>query len=265
MKNLLLLFSMTIFASCSSSDDINSELEENQNNTEEDVLLLSKMIEKDEIYNDNVYHNFIYENGLLTKTTVSTFGNDYSIFEYDEDGKINNVKRYGINYSADKEQLWEEITIEREGNQIIRHSLNEGVLITYTLNSDDQVIKRECETCETLIFEYRDRKISKQTVISNDGSFAGENSYEYDSGKNPINILFKEFRFLENNKTNFLDNTMEFYLTNLVTKEYDEDGNVKFSATYEKNEFDYPTTAYWQAPMKGESGTIKFEYIQKTD
>src|SRR5690606_21223843 len=181
-------------------------------------------------------------------------------FEYDTEGNINKVNYYAPHYDTNEIQLLAEITITEKNNQIIRHDAHDNVTVIYTLNEENQVVKRECETCETLFMQYEEGKVSKLIVHSSDGSFAGESSYEYDIGINPINVLFKKFRFLENYQTNFLDYTMEYYLTNLVTKEYDENGEVKFISTYEKNEFGYPTHAYWRAPKIGESGIATFEY-----
>jgi len=268
MKTKFLKFTWKIFilfftiTSCG-SDEVSTENEENQPNTE--AKLISKIIsENPESYEKGA--QFFYENDKLKYVYLDDCSGELYYFEYNNNGKVS--KRYydvitfeGSDFNPDTYDLPNLIQnstplsyIYQNDNLVKMQYTNDFVDYHFSYNNDNKVevvewILPEIGLWEKVVFSYSNNKISgmNKKEYDTDGELIRNDNFtfEYDDKINPFSVFSEQFNLFGLYTCTGFDyiSSEDIGLKifgNNVTKVY-RNGVELFTATYQYDTNNYPT------------------------
>lgn len=256
-KTPALMLALVLFCNCSNESIVTDENDDNS-------IVIMKV--KDIVGGPDTH--YYYEDDKIMKSSMLNRAN-YEVYQYNIENKITRIIRYedNINFPNNSSELDFDNANNFNDNEYYtdyewsnsKSFLRKGK--QYNINDEGLLESVVCiSSCESVNIYYSNGGVSQ--VLYNEG-MSSQNiyTYEFDEGFNPMNVLFKEYGYVEYINIGVFDYFFDFYLPKNATKIY-RNGELVFTANYEYNSFNYPIYVSFERLLTGERGEAVFTYLK---
>jgi len=285
-KIILLPIFLILLTNCSSDDNSNNSIDENEEPTE---IKIRKLFQRNEA-NNSQYIVYFNEDGTILKELHTTFNGDeslssYNLYEYDSQNNLKSIKLYS--HTDEFIENYIDFTYDNQGNilTMVRENGSGLGFLTTTFIYEGNILNFTEEVTNksgNIIFDSQGRIIETQHDKYGDGNLRHHYlSYENNELKEIIDFSNYTYRYTKEQTVNplfrnFIDNPIQYMIESQYLYDIDftiEDELLPFNVsnmtkTYNGSSQDSRTTTfiYNDLEMPISANTIRYgnELITKT-